>query len=177
MREMDLDSVSARACVLLLVSALTTLLLINIIASVVSVFGVPEYIIVILLIPVLEETAKLFARRTSRNFVAAFIIAYASVELALVKLPIVLAANDEHTLMITFYAILAFLFHCSTALIYSKSSIESDVVLYISMIVVHSLYNSLDLWLSQNLALLSLSTCIILSIVAVSRRRQLGSSE
>jgi hypothetical protein len=140
-------------------------------------------VLTILIIPVLEESLKLYIARKHRKYAFYAIVLFGLMELVLVKGLLLIEAPVAELPLLVAFALLAFIFHLSTASVYARDDEWTYLIpVYGACLGLHMANNAMDLVVPDVPLLLATSTMLALaplaagSLIGRNRRRKAKSS-
>ena len=125
-------------------------------------------VLTILVLPILEETLKLYIARKHREYAFFAIVLFGLMELVLVKGLLLVETPPRELPLLTAFALLAFVFHLSTASAYASD----DKWIYLAPIFgaclgLHVAFNATDLVVPDVPLLLATNAILALAPIAV----------
>ncbi len=140
-------------------------------------------VLTILVLPVLEESLKLYIARKHREYASYAIILFGLMELVLVKGLLLIEAPVAELPLLAAFALLAFTFHLSTASAYAGDDEWTYLVpVYGACLGLHIAFNATDLVVPDVPLLLATSVILALAPIAAgslirrNQRRKAASS-
>jgi len=126
--------------------------------------------IAILVLPALEEALKFYITRRHKEYAFYGIVLFGLMELALVKGPLLIDAPHSELPLLAAFALLAFLFHFSSASAYANSGERSNLVPVFGVcLALHIAFNATDLAVFDVPWLLTISGMLALAPIGVGR--------